>query len=171
NIEREIQTKDGHWYIMRIIPYRTLLNYIDGIILTFVDIHEQRKTRTLRDALAYAEAIVDTVREPLIVLDKGLNVISANDSFYKTFRVAKENTENKPIYELGNRQWDIPKLREFLEEIVSHNTQFNDYLVEHNFPQIGQKSMLLNARRIDLGIEKENLLLLAIEDVTDRKKS
>ena len=116
----------------------------------------------------YAEGIVDTVREPLVVLDAGLRVISANSSFYKTFNVSREETERRLIYELGNHQWDIPEFRELLEKILPKNTRFENFEVEHDFPEIGHKKMLLNARRILQSDEQTETILLAIEDISER---
>ena len=113
----------------------------------------------MQNAILYAEGIVNTVRETLIVLDKDLRVVSANQVFYHTFQVTKEETESKPIFELGNRQWDIPSLRELLEQIIPQNTVFNHFRVEHDFPYIGHRIMLLNARRIDLKGEQDRLIL------------
>ena len=113
--------------------------------------------------------IVDSIREPLLVLDADLIVVKANDSFYRTFNASPEHTEGVLIYELGNRQWDIPKLRELLEDILPQNTTFNDFEVEHNFETIGPKIMHLNARRIYRNENQTQLILLAVEDVTERE--
>jgi len=118
----------------------------------------------------YAESIVETIREPLVVLDADLRVISANRSFYQTFHVKPDETENQPIYNLGNRQWDIPELRQLLEEILSENTAIEDYMVEHDFPDIGRRVMLLNARRLYREANETQLILLSIEDITERKR-
>ena len=119
-------------------------------------------------ALDYAQNIVDTVREPLVVLDDKLRVISANRSFYRTFDVTPETSENILLFDLGNRQWNIPELRELLEEVLPEKTSIEDFEVEHNFPAIGQKTMLLNARRIRSKTGATQILL-AIEDITERK--
>jgi PAS domain S-box-containing protein len=120
------------------------------------------------DALAHVRGIVDTVREPLLVLDGRLRVRSANRSFYRTFRVSPRATEWQLLYDLGNGQWDIARLHSLLEEILSQNASFDDYEVEHDFPDIGRKVMLLNARRLrQAGTE---LILLAIEDVTEQRR-
>jgi PAS domain S-box-containing protein len=120
------------------------------------------------DALAHVRGIVDTVREPLLVLDGRLRVRSANRSFYRTFRVSPRATEGQLLYDLGNGQWDIARLHSLLEEILSQNASFDDYEVEHDFPDIGRKVMLLNARRLrQAGTE---LILLAIEDVTEQRR-
>ncbi|MFN2355814.1 MAG: HD domain-containing phosphohydrolase [Desulfopila sp.] len=118
----------------------------------------------------FAENIIDTVREPLIVLDKNLTVVSASRSFYEVFRVKPEQTLDRHIYDLGNKQWDIPKLRELLETILPEKTSFDDYEVEHHFSDIGQRIMLLNARQIERAWGKERIILLAIEDVTERRR-
>jgi PAS domain S-box-containing protein len=130
----------------------------------------KRAEETFEKAQEYTESIVETIREPLIVLTPDLKVISANSSFYETFQVAPEETEGIFIFDVGNHQWDIPALRELLEEIIPQNTHFNNFEVEHEFPVIGHKIMLLNARRI---IQKEigsQMILLAIEDITERRE-
>jgi PAS domain-containing protein len=130
----------------------------------------QRKIyEDLRNALEYAQSIIDTVRDPLLVLDGDLRVISASKSFYKTFKVSAQETENCLIYSLGNGQWDIPRLRELLETIIPDNESFDDFKVEHDFQNIGKRIMLLNARRIPRPPEKLKVILLAIEDTTGSK--
>ena len=115
------------------------------------------------------DSVFGSIREPLVVLDPDHKVLKANPSFYRTFDVNPELTEGVLIYDLGNRQWDIPKLRELLEEILPQNTKFNDYEVEHYFETIGRKIMHLNARRIYNEASQTQLILLAIEDVTERE--
>ncbi|MGD9251328.1 MAG: sigma 54-interacting transcriptional regulator [Desulfobacterales bacterium] len=119
--------------------------------------------------LQVIDSILDSIREPLVVLDADLIVVKANHSFYRTFNVSPEQTEGVLIYELGNQQWDIPKLRELLEDILPQNTHLNDFEVEHHFETIGPKIMHLNARRIYSKENKTQLMLLAIEDVTDQE--
>lgn len=118
---------------------------------------------------AYAEAIVETVREPLIILDEQLRIKTANKSFFDKFKVEKKETYNKLIFDLGNGQWDIPLLKKLLKEILPKSSYFNDYEVSHKFEDIGERTMLLNARRIVLEGHKTELILLAIEDMTDQK--
>lgn len=125
----------------------------------------------LEEARTYAQSIVDTLREPLLVLDADQRIISANRSFYQTFQVRREETEGCLIYELGGHQWDIPKLRELLETIIPVNTHFQDVEVEQAFPTIGRKTMLLNARRLERRSGEPWLILLAIEDITDRRRA
>ncbi|NTV12318.1 MAG: PAS domain S-box protein [Desulfobulbaceae bacterium] len=118
----------------------------------------------------YAESIINTVREPLLALDQNLRVVSASRSFYKVFQVKPEETVGQLIYDLGNKQWDIPKLRELLETILPQKTSFDDYEVEHNFATIGRRIMLLNARQIQRAWGKKRIILLALEDITERKE-
>jgi len=126
---------------------------------------------SLNDGLeTYAQNIVDTVREPLLILDETLRVRSANRAFYQTFHVSSEETEGQLIYELGNGQWDIPDLRTLLEDIVPRSSVFQDFELEHTFPVIGRRVMLLNARKLQAGQHGE-LLVLAMEDVTPRKRA
>jgi len=154
---------------MRILPYRTLENAIDGVVVTLVDNTIQKTNEILAtEAKVFAENIIETVREPLIVLDKELRVMLANGSFYKTFRVKPKDTEKKLIYELGNGQWDIVKLRQLLEDILPKKTEFKDFEIVHDFPDIGHKRMLLNARRILQSGKETGTMLLAIEDVTSK---
>jgi chemotaxis protein methyltransferase CheR len=113
--------------------------------------------------------ILGSIREPLVVLDADLKVVKANFAFYQTFAVKPDETEGASIYDLGDRQWDIPRLRELLEDILPQNSIFNDFEVEHDFRSIGPKIMRLNARRIYTEASKTQMILLAIEDVTERE--
>ena len=185
--EMEIQTEDDRWFFMRILPYRTIENMIDGVVITFVDITEHREMQEklrqeiverekseqkIKMTLSYAENIVNTVREPLLVLDGDMHVVSVNQSFYRMFGVTPEETEGNLLYDLGNRQWDIPRLHQLLEEILPDKTEVRDFEVDHVFPEIGQKLLLLNARQMvhQEGEEERKLILLAIEDCSNRSK-
>ena len=121
------------------------------------------------DARSLAQAIVDTVREPLLVLDKELRVVAASRSFYLTFRVNREETHGQLLYSLGDRQWDIPALRTLLGKIVPEHAVLEDYQVEQKFPNIGHRTMLLNARKVFYEDNSHTTVLLAIEDITERK--
>ncbi len=145
-------------------------NHTEFLVLAMEDVTERRRAeRLLADIESYAQNIVDTVREPLLMLDPTLRVRSANRAFYQTFHVTPEETEDRLIYELGNGQWDIPALRTLLEDIIPQNSVFNDYELEHDFPTIGRRVMLLNARELRAGNHTE-LLVLALEDVTERRR-
>jgi chemotaxis protein methyltransferase CheR len=124
---------------------------------------------SLQNACAFAEAIVATVREPLVVLDQDLRVVAASRSFYSRFEVDADNTEGRLLYELGDGQWDIPKLRVLLEKIIPERGVIEDYEVQHEFPNIGHRTMLLNARRVLHEDSARMNILLGIEDVTDRR--
>ncbi|MGH8728386.1 MAG: chemotaxis protein CheB [Burkholderiales bacterium] len=160
--EREVQDRNGRWYALRIRPYKTLENKIDGAVLMLVDVD------TLKRAHEYAETTAATVREPLVVLDENLRVRSASRSFYEIFHVSREETENRLLYDLGNRQWDIPALRRLLEDILPRENSFENFEVEIEFQHIGRKTMLLNARKLAIG--DDPFILLAIEDITEHKQ-
>jgi diguanylate cyclase (GGDEF)-like protein/PAS domain S-box-containing protein len=134
-----------------------------------IEINKQH-AQELQHALEFAEGILATLREPLLVLDASLEIVVANDSFYKLFLVKPKNIEGKSIFEIGDNQWDIPKLRELLQEILPLNTSFSDFEVEHDFPNIGRRTMILNARRLHDGETKRHRILLTIEDITERKR-
>jgi signal transduction histidine kinase/CheY-like chemotaxis protein len=141
------------------------------VLLAMEDVTEKRRAQHLLEQIeTYAQDVVDTVREPLLILDSSLRVHSANGAFYQTFHVSSEETENRLIYELGNGQWDIPDLRTLLEDIVPTSSVFNDFELEHDFPVIGRRVMLLNARKLRQGSHAE-LLVLAMEDVTERRRA
>ncbi len=161
HVECDVESHSGASLLMRIDPYRDEAGRTEGAVLTFVDITERKQARLL------AQEIVRTVREPLVVLDGQLHVQSANDSFFKTFQVTPEETENRLLYELGNGQWDIPSLRGLLEEVLPRDAWVGDFEVTHTFEKIGERTMMLNARRMTG--KGSNQILLAIEDVTERK--
>src|SRR5580704_1613 len=141
------------------------------LVLAMEDVTERRRSEDdLKAIETYAQNIVDTVREPLLILDTTLRVRSGNRAFYQTFQVSLEETEDRLIYELGNGQWDIPDLRTLLEDIVPKSSVFNDFELEHTFPVIGRRVMLLNARKLQAGHHGE-LLVLAMEDVTERRRA
>lgn len=144
---------------------------VAGVVLVFRDITERRKTElALARALAYADDIIATLREPFVVLGHDLRIKTANHSFYKSFHVTKEETENRLLFDLGDRAWDIALLRTLLDEVLSLNHPVHDFEVEHTFPSLGRKIMLLNARPFPPDSKNPELILLAIEDITQRKQ-
>ncbi len=161
--EREVRDRQGRWYSLRIRPYKTLENEIDGAVVLLVDVD------TLRRAREYAESIVATVREPLLVLDADLRVQSASRSFYETFQVTPGETEGCLLYDLADGQWNLPELRRLLDEILPRDNSFEDFELERDFERIGRRTLLLNARRIVQEGAARPLILLAIEDITARK--
>ncbi len=171
--QREVQDDRGSWHKLYLRPYKTLDQKIGGVVLMLIDIGVlKRREQQVAESRDYSVSIVETVREPLIVLDGRLRVRTANRAFYQTFRVNPKNTEGRLIYELGDRQWDIPRLRTLLEELLPQNSHFEDFEVEHDFPGIGRRTMLLNAHRVvQLEGEPSHLILLAIEDVSVRRQA
>ncbi len=151
-------------------PIRDMQGQILGSVLIFRDISERRQTeRLIADARHYAEGIVDTIREPLVVLDGDLRVRSANRAFYHAFHMSSEETEGCLLYDLGNGQWNIPTLRSLLEEVLPQNGIVSDFELEHDFPEIGPRTMRLNARKLYREGNHTKLVLLAIEDITEQK--
>ena len=163
-IEREVRTTVGDSYLARVQPYRTLDDVVDGVVLTFVPLTDFKQLEEdLLVARGLAESIVDTVREPLVVIDDDLRVVSASRSFLERFRVSKDETVGRLLYDLGNRQWDIPALRELLETVLPSHRSFDAFAVEHDFPAIGRCKMLISARRIVGSVGDTKLILLSIE--------
>lgn len=165
-------------------PIRGSDGLMVGAVMVFRDVTERREIETglektrreleiikksADESSEYADSIINTVREPLISLDQDLRVVSASRSFYEVFKVNPKETVGKLIYDLGNKQWDIPKLRELLETILPQKATFDNYEVEHDFAAIGRRIMLLNARQIQRVLGKERIILLAIEDITARR--
>src|SRR5450759_1958681 len=170
----EAYTQGGEEFRVHMVktPLRDGDGNITGLLGIFWDITERKRLEDkLQDASEYAQNIVSTVREPLVVLDDKFRVISANRSFYSTFQVTPEMSENILLFDLGNGQWEIPKLRELLEKVLPKSTTIEDFEVEHDFPTIGRKTMLMNARRIQSGTGATQMILLAIEDITERKRA
>jgi two-component system, chemotaxis family, CheB/CheR fusion protein len=139
-------------------------------VISFTDItHSKRAADRVNEARIYAEGIVHTVRQPLLVLDGDLRVQSANPAFYELFHVTPAQTEGQLVYELGSGQWDIPKLRTLLEEVLPKGQAFSDIEIAHEFPESGLRCMLLNGRKLSQEGNHEELILLAIEDITDKR--
>ena len=168
--EQEVQTLSGYWYNLRIRPYRTTENQIDGVVMVLIDIDAlKRSARTLEKARNYAETIVESVQTPLVTLDADFRVNKANRSFYETFQVSSSETANISLFELGNGQWNIPQLRWILEDILVSDVQLENFEWAHLFDNIGQKTMLLNACKLE-GEDRALMILLSIEDITERKQ-
>ena len=164
--EKQVQTGEGQWFSMRILPYRTTENLIDGVTITFLNITDLKQLEfELRKAKRYEENIVNTIREPLLSLDGEFRVVSASRSFYRYFNTSAEETVGELVYDLGNGQWNIPELRRLLEQVIPERQSFDDFVVEHDFPSIGHRKMLLNARQIEQENGEPELILLAMEAV------
>jgi two-component system, chemotaxis family, CheB/CheR fusion protein len=170
-ITEEVQDVDEYWFSIGVRPYRTVDERIAGAVITFQDIDLlKRGLEASEEARHYAEALIETVREPLVVLDADLRVIRATAAFYQTFLVSRDETEGRFFYDLGNGQWNRPRLRELLGAALFKSEAFHDLEVEHDFPHIGRRSMRLNARRIPRRDPRQRTILLAMEDVTERRE-
>lgn len=169
--ELEVASRQGGWYSVRLTPYRTTENIIDGVVVTFINITRLKESEQRVASLRLAESIVQTVREPLVVLDAKLHVVSANRAFYATFGVEPERVVQRLLYEIGDGAWHIPALRRLLEDVLPDNTVLDDFEVDDDFPHVGRKVLRLNARRLAGGDERNDLILLAMEDLTDRSGS
>lgn len=168
--ELSLARKDGSRLFVRLESIK--METMDGkpeVRIAMTEITQMRQIEEdIRLARYYTKSIVDTVHEPLLVLDGALKVISASQSFYQEFKVSPHENVGRCLYDLGNRQWDIPKLRELLENILSERTKFENVEIEHDFPAIGYRKMLLNAKAITGKDDKTYLILLAMKDVTER---
>lgn len=167
--EESIQDKSGSWYSVRVRPYKTLDNKIDGAVAVFIEIDAMK--RALDEAQAardYAEAIITAVRHPMLVLDKDLRVVSASAAYLKTFKVTDKETRENLVYRLGNGQWAIPELRQMLEKLVKKESTFNEFRVTHKFERIGRRTFEVSGRRIPAGLPEGPMVLMQIEDIETR---
>ena len=171
-LAREIEVDGGAWYVRRILPYRTQDNRIDGVVITFADISEIKAAeREIRAARAYSDSIIDTIRQPLVVLDEELRVISANRSFYQNFALAPEETIGQMVGLAGAGHPEIPGLRGFLDRVRAGPAPVEDYEVEIELRQLGRRLLMLNAREIHDGPAGGRKILLAIDDITERRQA
>jgi two-component system CheB/CheR fusion protein len=169
--EREVRDQSGRFYLLRVRPYLTIDNKVDGAVLVLVDIDDmKRSAQAIAEARDYAEAVVRTVRDPLLTLDENLRVHVANDAFYRMFRLEPGTADGQLVYDLGHGQFNMPKLRALLEEILPRHTVFNDFEVTHDFETIGRRTILLNARTLGGIAGQPARILLGIEDVTEQRE-
>ncbi len=161
-----VKTPDLRAFLMRMMPYRTVDNHIDGIVMTFTDIGAPHLLEAARD---FAQGVLETVQQPLVVLDAQMRVLQASRAFYEMFAVNSKATEKSVFFELGNGQWNIPQLRQLLEKVLHENSRIENFEVKHAFPGIGQRTMRVSARRIfHLGLGSDTVLL-AIDDVSQAR--
>ncbi len=159
----DVRDAHGHWYSLHILPSLGQNSKVDGAVVMLIDVDAAKR------GLDFAEAIVETVREPLVILNHNLKVVSANKAFYETFQATQQETKDRLIYDLGDGQWNIPKLRELLDNILPKNSTFRDFEVVHEFAGVGRKVMLLNAREVFDPNAQARTILLAFEDTTERR--
>ena len=170
--EREVRDQDGHWYLLRIQPYLTLDARIDGAVMVLVSIDALKLSMLkAQQALAYAEAMLRTARVPLVALHDTLRVHMANDAFYKTFQLSAADVEGHLIWELSGGAWNIAELRTVLVDILPLNRVLEDFEVVHTFPNLGRRTMRLNARRLDGDSGATDMIVLSIEDITEQLAS
>lgn len=167
--EIELRTTSGNWFLARLLPYRTLDNVIDGVVMTFHDINTRvANEQAVQAARELAEAIVDTVLEPLLVLDHELRVVSASRSYHRTFNTSAAQTNGHKFYELGDGQWDIVALRDKLGTILERNTSFEGFEMLQDLPGLGPRTITLNARRVNGQGARPHLILLAMQHQPSR---
>ncbi|KKU78355.1 MAG: Signal Transduction Histidine Kinase (STHK) with CheB and CheR activity, partial [Parcubacteria group bacterium GW2011_GWA2_47_7] len=166
----EVTDEEGNWYTLWVRPYRTQQQKIDGVVIALIDINEIKLAQIARDsAESYTEGILDTMREPLLVLDRYMRIKSANKSFYRLFPLDVKETEGMSIFGIKGHRFDTPKLREALEKVLPKSRSFDELELTFNFPTIGTKVLLFNGRRLLQSEKGEALILLAIQDITEQK--
>ncbi|MEO2034682.1 MAG: PAS domain-containing protein [Planctomycetaceae bacterium] len=149
------------------MPYRTSQNVISGLVVTFFEVTESKSAEIeISKVAAYTQNIVDTVRQPLLVLDEQLRVVSANRSFFSSFELVPPNTVGRLVYEIGDGQWDIPALRELLEQILPRDEVFENLRLEQVLPDGGKRNMVVNGRRLEQAMTLPGKIHLAVEDIT-----
>jgi C4-dicarboxylate-specific signal transduction histidine kinase len=161
-VSRELQGADGHWYSMFALPYRTPDNTVDGAMIVLFDVH------TVKLARNYAEAVVETVRQPLLILTKDLKIVQANPAFYETFGTSRDAIANRSLFEVDDGQWDIPELRRALQEILPQQRELRNLEVDHEFKKAGRKTLVFSGREILQPPPYGETILLAIDDITFR---
>lgn len=166
-IDAEVRSDAGRWYLRRLLPYRTHDNRIAGVVISFIDITVRKQAAdAINQARLYAEIIIRTVRHPIVVLDGELRVHLVNPAFSEAFGCAQEESRGQLLHELDHGAWDIPELRRLLREVLKEDRTFEGFSIEHDFPHLGRRHMLLNARKLAGGDQRPPLILLAIENVT-----
>jgi two-component system CheB/CheR fusion protein len=166
-MQKEVRTHEGRWYMREVLPYRTRDNRIEGVVITF----SEAAGEVLQEARLQAEAIVNTMHESLLVLDGSLRVVSANRAFYDTFQRSAKETENRNLLELGSGEWNVPALRAALAEVLPEGKPLADFEVHREFERIGERTMLVRVRPLARGGGRPDHILLAIEDISERKRN
>jgi len=168
--ESEVHTHDGKWYLKRVMPYRTIDNLIDGVVITFVNIEQLKQAQRISEqAKLYFAAIVDTVREPLVVLNHELCLMSANQAFHREFRTTPRRAEGESIYTIAGGCWNTPQVRDLLEGVLHRNARIENYELEIELPKLGHRVFSMNGRLLKPTGDSGNLILLAFEGMTSTK--
>jgi two-component system CheB/CheR fusion protein len=167
--EKEVRDKNGQYFKLRIVPYRTLSNVIDGVVVSFMNIPELKQMeQEARDAMSLAENIVETVQDPLLVLNSDLKVVTANHAFHDRFGTEGVEIEGQPFYIIGDNAWNNPELRNILDKVIPDKSTLEDYPLKIKVPALGERQMLLNAREIEQGDGKSKKILLAFRNITEK---
>jgi two-component system CheB/CheR fusion protein len=165
--ELKIRGKSGKFYVLRMVPYRSGKNVIEGVVISFLDISAFENSVVPEDVFRkFFETVAAELWEPFLILDEDCKIVAANQAFYRVFKASPKKSIDKQLFELDNQQWDIDELRQFLNDIIPFNKHFEGYEVEADFPRIGRRKMSLNARRIELGREQPEMILLSFKDIT-----
>jgi two-component system, chemotaxis family, CheB/CheR fusion protein len=162
-LEREVSSAAGKWYLARVQPYRTVDNVIDGVVLTFADVTERVLALAVRKARDLAEAIVNAVHDPLVVLDHTLHVVSVNRSYCREFGGDTKNSAGKAFFDIGEGRWNFAAMRDLLENVLAHERQFERRTLEHDSPTLGRQRVQVSGRRIDESAGADAFVLLVIE--------
>jgi PAS domain-containing protein len=168
-VAKDVKARDDAWYSVRIRPYRTARNAIDGLSMTFVEVGPSKRVERETGSAQLLNDVLDTLREPFLLLDDVLEVVRGNRAFYETFELRPDEVVGCRVYDLGNGQWDVPRLRDLLDRLLPESTSFQGFVVEQDFPVIGHRRMILNAQRVERAASGlSDLVLLAMEDATER---
>ncbi|MGV8985334.1 MAG: chemotaxis protein CheB [Cypionkella sp.] len=169
-LDAEVSSSAGRWYLRRMLPYRTLDNRIAGVVITFFDVTESNQARdSSTEARIFAQAIVETIRQPLLVMDDALQVISINPAFERLFAISEAAAIGQRVFDLAQGEWNKPKLRELLETLILDGQPFNGAEMEQDFPEVGLRTLVMNGRKLLREGGRPSLILLAIQDVTDER--
>ena len=168
--ERKVEGLDGKLFALQIRPYQTIDNRIDGALLILFDVSSvEEQTAALELARSTGEALMSTIRDPILLLDSDFRVRRANRAFAETFGLEPEEVEGKFIYEIGDKDWDLPELRQLLEDVLPQRKNFEGFEVNHAFARVGQKRLLVDARRIESGRRREGVIVLVIREVANHE--
>jgi two-component system CheB/CheR fusion protein len=166
-IEKEMPTDDGKTFRMNVLPYRTTNNFIDGTVITFIDITDMKMyEERIEYSMNLSQNIVDAAQAPILILDGDMKVVTANHSFYKHFKVRKKDAVGFPLKKLGDGQWNIPSLIKLLKNVLPGKTVINDFKVTHDFEKIGKRTILLNVKELVQGEGATRLIIISMEDIT-----
>ncbi len=170
--EREVQDENGHWHSLRVRPYVTSDDEVDGAVFMLMDINASKLAeQEVVRARDFAEAVIGTVRDPLLILDGKLRVQQVNDAFLKTFRTRSGSVTGHPLFAIAAKQWESPELRSLLLDILAHQTHFDNFEVTRTFPKIGRRTFVLNARMLSQDLGHREKILLGFQDITERKRN